>query len=235
MLDRADLRGDRRSAAAPPTSRSAATSSRCCCRRGPRSGEELSDKELRDELLTLVLAGHETTANSLAWTWERLVRTPRRPRGAARRGPLRRGRRRADRGDDRRGDALAAGDPADRPAGQGAVAARRVRGGGRHAGGGQHPARPPPRGPLPASRSSSAPSAGSGASPAPTSGSPSAAASAAASARRWRWPSSASCWRRWPAASTSRPTDPAPERAVHRNVTMIPARGARVVIRSKHD
>jgi cytochrome P450 family 135 len=40
------------------------------------SGEALSDKELRDELLTLVLAGHETTANSLAWAWERLVRTP---------------------------------------------------------------------------------------------------------------------------------------------------------------
>jgi cytochrome P450 len=39
-------------------------------------GEELSDKELRDELLTLVLAGHETTANSLAWAWERLVHTP---------------------------------------------------------------------------------------------------------------------------------------------------------------
>src|SRR5262249_7017138 len=39
-------------------------------------GEALTDKELRDELLTLVLAGHETTANSLAWTWERLVRTP---------------------------------------------------------------------------------------------------------------------------------------------------------------
>jgi cytochrome P450 len=39
-------------------------------------GEALSDGELRDELLTLVLAGHETTANSLAWTWERLVRTP---------------------------------------------------------------------------------------------------------------------------------------------------------------
>jgi cytochrome P450 len=39
-------------------------------------GETLTDKELRDELLTLVLAGHETTANSLAWTWERLVRTP---------------------------------------------------------------------------------------------------------------------------------------------------------------
>jgi cytochrome P450 len=39
-------------------------------------GERLSDREVRDELLTLVLAGHETTANQLAWTWERLVRTP---------------------------------------------------------------------------------------------------------------------------------------------------------------
>jgi cytochrome P450 len=37
-------------------------------------GEALSDRELRDELMTLVLAGHETTANQLAWTWERLVR-----------------------------------------------------------------------------------------------------------------------------------------------------------------
>ncbi len=39
-------------------------------------GEPLTDHELRDELITLVLAGHETTANSLAWTFERLVRTP---------------------------------------------------------------------------------------------------------------------------------------------------------------
>jgi cytochrome P450 len=39
-------------------------------------GERLTDRELRDELLTLVLAGHETTANSLAWAFERLVRTP---------------------------------------------------------------------------------------------------------------------------------------------------------------
>ena len=39
-------------------------------------GETLTDREVRDELLTLVLAGHETTANSLAWTWERLVRVP---------------------------------------------------------------------------------------------------------------------------------------------------------------
>src|SRR6202000_493392 len=39
-------------------------------------GETMDDKELRDELLALVLAGHETTANSLAWAWERLTRNP---------------------------------------------------------------------------------------------------------------------------------------------------------------
>ncbi len=39
-------------------------------------GEALSDSELRDELISLLLAGHETTANSLAWAWERLTRTP---------------------------------------------------------------------------------------------------------------------------------------------------------------
>jgi cytochrome P450 len=39
-------------------------------------GEVLTDRELRDELLTLVLAGHETTANTIAWACERLVRTP---------------------------------------------------------------------------------------------------------------------------------------------------------------
>ncbi|HZV74018.1 MAG TPA: cytochrome P450 [Conexibacter sp.] len=39
-------------------------------------GEPMTDEELRDELLTLVLAGHETTANSLAWTFERLLRNP---------------------------------------------------------------------------------------------------------------------------------------------------------------
>jgi len=39
-------------------------------------GRPLTDQELRDELMSLVLAGHETTANSLAWTFERLLRTP---------------------------------------------------------------------------------------------------------------------------------------------------------------
>src|SRR6185312_9972738 len=39
-------------------------------------GRGLSDAELRDELMTLLVAGHETTANSLAWAFERLSRTP---------------------------------------------------------------------------------------------------------------------------------------------------------------
>jgi cytochrome P450 len=39
-------------------------------------GRGLSDAELRDELMTLLVAGHETTANSLAWAFERLARTP---------------------------------------------------------------------------------------------------------------------------------------------------------------
>ncbi len=36
----------------------------------------MGDRELRDELLTLLLAGHETTATSLSWALERLLRHP---------------------------------------------------------------------------------------------------------------------------------------------------------------
>ena len=39
-------------------------------------GEAMTDGELRDELVTLLLAGHETTATSVAWAIERLVRHP---------------------------------------------------------------------------------------------------------------------------------------------------------------
>jgi cytochrome P450 family 135 len=39
-------------------------------------GSPMSDQELRDELLTLLVAGHETTATALAWAVERLVRHP---------------------------------------------------------------------------------------------------------------------------------------------------------------
>ena len=33
------------------------------------SDEPMSDKELIDEVLTLIVAGHETTAAALTWTW----------------------------------------------------------------------------------------------------------------------------------------------------------------------
>ncbi len=39
-------------------------------------GSRMTDRELRDELVTLLVAGHETTANALAWAVERLVRAP---------------------------------------------------------------------------------------------------------------------------------------------------------------
>jgi cytochrome P450 len=39
-------------------------------------GSEMSRQELRDELMTLLVAGHETTASELAWALERLARTP---------------------------------------------------------------------------------------------------------------------------------------------------------------
>ncbi len=39
-------------------------------------GEPLTDQELRDELMTLLVAGHETTATAMAWTLERITRHP---------------------------------------------------------------------------------------------------------------------------------------------------------------
>jgi cytochrome P450 len=40
-------------------------------------GEPLEDAEIRDQLMTLLLAGHETTATGLAWTFDLLTRHPR--------------------------------------------------------------------------------------------------------------------------------------------------------------
>jgi cytochrome P450 len=39
-------------------------------------GSEMSDREVRDQLITLLLAGHETTATALAWTFDLLLRNP---------------------------------------------------------------------------------------------------------------------------------------------------------------
>jgi len=39
-------------------------------------GSPMSSRELRDELMTALIAGHETTASQLAWAFERLAREP---------------------------------------------------------------------------------------------------------------------------------------------------------------
>jgi cytochrome P450 len=39
-------------------------------------GSPMSDVELRDELMTVLAAGHETTATGLAWVFERVLRHP---------------------------------------------------------------------------------------------------------------------------------------------------------------
>jgi cytochrome P450 len=39
-------------------------------------GSQMSDKQLRDEVLTFLLAGHETTALALTWTWYLLSQHP---------------------------------------------------------------------------------------------------------------------------------------------------------------
>ncbi len=40
-------------------------------------GSRMSDQQLRDEVVSLMLAGHETTANTLSWTWMLLASHPR--------------------------------------------------------------------------------------------------------------------------------------------------------------
>src|SRR4029434_10529168 len=41
---------------------------------GDRTG--MTDEQLRDEAMTIFLAGHETTANALTWTWYLLSQHP---------------------------------------------------------------------------------------------------------------------------------------------------------------
>jgi cytochrome P450 len=41
---------------------------------GDQSG--MTDQQIRDEVMTLILAGHETTANALSWTWYLLAQHP---------------------------------------------------------------------------------------------------------------------------------------------------------------
>ncbi len=86
-------------------------------------GEGLSDTELRDELMTVLAAGHETTATALCWAFERILNHPDvedrlraelagvAPRGHRRRSPPAR----VPRRDHQRGLAHATGDHHRRP------------------------------------------------------------------------------------------------------------------------
>src|SRR5213078_504248 len=44
--------------------------------RDENTGEGMSDKQVRDELLTLFLAGNETAAIAMIWAWYLLARNP---------------------------------------------------------------------------------------------------------------------------------------------------------------
>jgi cytochrome P450 len=63
--------------------------------RADDDGRKMTDSELRDQLMTLLVAGHDTTATALSWTLERLIRHPAKLHKAV-----------------RAADASAAGDPA---------------------------------------------------------------------------------------------------------------------------
>ena len=63
-----------RSPSAAPTR--ARTSSRMLVAARFEDGEPMDDAEIRDQLITLLLAGHETTATGLAWTFDLLLRHP---------------------------------------------------------------------------------------------------------------------------------------------------------------
>ena len=41
-----------------------------------QGGERMTDRQVRDEAMTIFLAGHETTANALSWTWNLLAAHP---------------------------------------------------------------------------------------------------------------------------------------------------------------
>ena len=97
----------------------------------------------------------------------------------------------------------------------------------------QHPAPPPPRGPLSENRSSSGPSAGPTRKPGTYEWLP-----FGGGIRRCLGAALAMAEQRVVLEATARRLDleaaePEPERALHRNVTMIPARGGRVVVRSR--
>ena len=72
---RAHLRGDR----PPPRDRASAarTSSRCCSTPPTRTASSLERAQIRDEVMTLLFAGHDTTTSTVAFLFHELARNPR--------------------------------------------------------------------------------------------------------------------------------------------------------------
>lgn len=63
---------ERRNASSPPTD----LLQMLMDARDEETGEPLNDEELRDEVMTVFIAGHETTANAMAWLWMVLSQQP---------------------------------------------------------------------------------------------------------------------------------------------------------------
>ena len=70
------VRADRQGRGRSEISRIAPISWRCCCAVDTKTAPPMSHQEISDELLTLLGAGHETTASTLGWAFERLRRHP---------------------------------------------------------------------------------------------------------------------------------------------------------------
>lgn len=62
--------------ALPETQRPGDLLSMLLAARDEKSGAGMDDRQVRDEVMTFLLAGHETTANALAWTWYLLSTHP---------------------------------------------------------------------------------------------------------------------------------------------------------------
>ena len=131
---RAHIRRDR----APARERASAgrTSSRCCWTPATRTGEALERKHIRDEVMTLLFAGHDTTTSTVAFMFYELARNPQVLEDPG-----------VERGDDRRRDA------AQVPAGlhraaplRGGIRVRRLHGSGARARALLLVGKPPPAG-----------------------------------------------------------------------------------------
>ena len=67
---------ERRQADAPTAGETPDLLQRLMDARHEETGEGLTDRQLRDEMITLLIAGHETVASALTWTWYLLATHP---------------------------------------------------------------------------------------------------------------------------------------------------------------